>query len=73
MRLSWVKPHVGIPENERADAMAKVGCRASLLPQVTKGGVRALWEAVTVGEWSQLCLGMGRVVRWNRRGMFRYT
>ena len=40
-RFGWVKAHVGIVWNERADLMAKVGCRESLLPQVTEGGVRA--------------------------------
>ena len=26
LRFGWVKAHVGIEENERADALAKVGC-----------------------------------------------
>ena len=40
-RFGWVKAHVGIDGNERADLMAKVGCRESLQPQVTERGVRA--------------------------------
>ena len=40
-QFGWVKDHVGIDGNEKADLMAKTGCRESLLPQVTEGGVRA--------------------------------
>ena len=42
IRFEWVKAHVGIRNNERADLMAKAGCREPLLPQVTEGGVRAM-------------------------------
>ena len=38
-RFGWVKAHAGINGNERADLMAKAGCRESLLPQVTEGGL----------------------------------
>ena len=40
-RFEWVKAHVSIDGNEQADLMAKAGCRESLLPQVTEGGVKA--------------------------------
>lgn len=46
MQFSWVKGHVGIGGNERADQMAKAGSRESLLPQITEGGVRARWKAI---------------------------
>ena len=36
MQFGWVKAHAGIGGNERADLMAKAGCRESLLPQVRK-------------------------------------
>ena len=71
--LGWVKAHVGIDGNERADLMAKAGCRESLLPQVTEGGVRAYWKDVRSRERAQRGLGSGRVVRWNRRVVLRYT
>ena len=72
-RFGWVKAHTGIDGNERADLMAKAGCRESLLPQVTEGGVRAYWKDVRSGERAQRGLGSGRVVRWDRRAVLRYT
>ena len=62
-RFGWVKAHTGIDGNERADLMAKAGCRESLLPQITEGGVRAYWMGVRSGERAQRGLGSGRVVR----------
>ena len=38
-QFGCVKADVGIGGSERADLMAKAGCRESLLPQVTEGGV----------------------------------
>ena len=72
-RFGWVKAHIGIDGNEKADLMAKTGCKESLLPQVTEGGVRAYWKEVCGRERAQRGLGSGRVVRWNRRAVLRYT
>ena len=49
-QFGWVKAHVGVDGSERADLMAKAGCRESLLPQVTEGGVRAYWKDVRSRE-----------------------
>ena len=72
-RFGWVKAHAGIRGNERADQMAKAGCRESFLPQVTEGGLRARWKAIHSKERAKSGLGDGRVVRWHRRAVFRYT
>ena len=68
-----MKAHAGIDGNERADLIAKAGCRESLLPQVTEGGVSAYWKDVRSGERAQRGLGSRRVVRWDRRAVLRYT
>ena len=72
-QFGWVKAHVGVERNERVDLMAKAGCRESLLLQVTEGGVRAYWKDVRSRDRAQRGLGSGRVVRWNRRAVLRYT
>ena len=72
-QFGWVKAHAGIVGNERADLMAKAGCRESLLPQITEGGVTAYWKDVRTRERAQRGLGSGLVVRWNRRAVLRYT
>ena len=53
--------------------MVKVGCRESLLPQVTEGEVRAYWMDICSRERAQQGLGCGRVVQWNSRAVLRYT
>ena len=73
MWFGWVKAHIGIDGNEKADLMANTGCRESLLPQVMEGGVRAYWKEVRGRERAQRGLGSGWVVRWNRRAVLRYT
>ena len=72
-RFGRVKAHAGVNGNELADLRAMAGCRESLLPQITESGVRAYWKGVRARERAQQGLRSGRVVRWNRRAVLRYT
>ena len=72
-RFGWAKAHAGIRGNERADQMAKTGCRESFQPQDTEGRVRARWKAIRSKERAKSGMGDGQVVRWNRRAVLRYT
>lgn len=72
VRFGWVIAHLALSSNKRADTMAKAGCRASLLPQVTEGGVWPMWQSVQQGERVRPRLGMGIVVQWDQRASLRY-
>lgn len=73
MQFSFVKAHIGIEGNERADRIAKSGCRESLLPQIIEGGVWARWKDIWSRERAVSGLGTRWVVRWNRRAVLRYS
>ena len=73
LRFGWVKAHVRVQGNERADALAKAGCEKDGLARVTEGGVRALWKRLRGSERSVAGLGAGRVPGWDRRAVSRYA
>ena len=58
-----MKAHVGVSRNERADELAKAGCLTVGAPQVTEGGVRALWKGLRASQRRLVGLGAGRVTR----------
>ena len=73
VHLAWVKAHVGVAGNERADEMAQEGCRPDGDPQVTEGGVRALWKRLKAGQRRVVGLGVGRTTQWEWRALSRYV
>ena len=73
LRFCWVKAHVWVLGNERADALAKAGCAGGGPARATEGGVRALWKRLRAGDRSVPGLGAGRVSGWGRRAVSRYA
>ena len=73
LRFGWVKAHVGVWGNERADALARAGCGGGGIPRAMEGGVRALWKKLRARERSVSGLGAGRISGWGRRAASRYT
>ena len=69
----WVKAHVGVAGNEFTDEMAKLECERGDVPVVMEGGIRALWKKVRAVDYSVVGCGLGRVIRWGRRAVSRYT
>ena len=73
LRFGWVKAHIGIEGNERANALAKVGCSVGSPLRVTEGGVRALRKKLRAGERLVFGFGKGRVPKCSRRTASRYV
>ena len=73
LRFGWVKAHVGVWGNQRADALAKARCGGGGIPRVTEGGLRALWKTLRAGERTVSGLGAGRIARWGRHAAIRYA
>lgn len=72
-QFAYVKAHMGVGGNERADRMVKAGCKESLLHQVTARGVRAKWKHISSNKRAVSGLAAGRIVCWDRRAVLRYT
>ena len=74
VELGWVKAHVWIYGNEKADGLAKKG--AEKTPNktwITEGGLKQAWVKKRNAERCVKGTGMGRVLKWNRKALLNYT
>ena len=60
--LAWIKAHIGINGNERADQMAKEASVHQGGNKVTEGGIKAVWQETRRNERRVEGFGKGRVI-----------
>ena len=75
IRIAWIKAHIGILGNERADNMVKLEATGDWPGplQITEWGLRQVWKAKRQAERAVEGYGKGRVPGWNRRALVNYT
>ena len=71
--LAWIKAHIGINRNERADQMAKEASVHQGGNKVTEGGIKAVWQETRRNERRVEGFGKGRVIGWNRTSVTAYS
>ena len=69
--VGWVKAHVGINRNERADEMAKMGAAKEGRNHITEGGLRQ-WEKARRRD-NRVKGGHVDVTKWDRHTASTYT